>query len=172
MSEQWLSIVEYARAFNVSDMTVRRRIKNGKLKAELRDGKYYIPMTEPQGGREIAPDLRQGISERTLPTPRTNFRSPAEGFQPKVSSEVVEPARISVRDPESSVAVEAKSLMSLCERTLERLNQQERLIRSQYQSKIEACLAAIDSKDREIKKLKQDVEDLQLLVGMFEKQNR
>ena len=40
---EWLSIVEYARQFNVSDMTVRRRIRTGRLRAELRDGKYYIP---------------------------------------------------------------------------------------------------------------------------------
>lgn len=46
MSEQWLSIVEYARQFNMSDMTVRRRIKTGKIQAVLRDGKYYIPMSE------------------------------------------------------------------------------------------------------------------------------
>src|SRR5687767_5251137 len=46
MSEQWLSIVEYARQFNMSDMTVRRRIKTGRIQAVLRDGKYYIPMSE------------------------------------------------------------------------------------------------------------------------------
>ena len=46
MTQEWLSIVEYARAFDVSDMTIRRRIKTGKLKAVLRDGKYYIPVNE------------------------------------------------------------------------------------------------------------------------------
>lgn len=44
MAEQWLSIVEYARSFHLSDMTVRRRIKTGKLHAVLREGKYYIPL--------------------------------------------------------------------------------------------------------------------------------
>ena len=38
-----MSIVEYARTYSVSDMTVRRRIKTGKLQAILRNGKYYIP---------------------------------------------------------------------------------------------------------------------------------
>ena len=56
MAEQWLSIVEYARTFAMSDMTVRRRIKNGKLHAVLKDGKYFIPLDEkimsrrPAGG--------------------------------------------------------------------------------------------------------------------------
>lgn len=44
MQQEWLSIVEYARAFDVSDMTIRRRIKNGKLRAVLKDGKYFIPV--------------------------------------------------------------------------------------------------------------------------------
>ena len=44
MSQRWLSIVEYARTYSISDMTVRRRIKNGKLNAQLKDGKYYIPV--------------------------------------------------------------------------------------------------------------------------------
>ncbi|MFK7824773.1 MAG: helix-turn-helix domain-containing protein [Oligoflexales bacterium] len=46
MADQWLSIVEYARCFNISDMTVRRRIKNGKLHAVLKEGKYYIPIAD------------------------------------------------------------------------------------------------------------------------------
>lgn len=44
MSDQWLSIVEYARTYGISDMTIRRRIRTGKLEAQLRDGKYFIPV--------------------------------------------------------------------------------------------------------------------------------
>jgi hypothetical protein len=44
MAEQWMSIVEYARTFKVSDMTVRRRIKTGRLHAVLKEGKYFIPI--------------------------------------------------------------------------------------------------------------------------------
>lgn len=43
MAEQWFSIVEYARASGISDMTIRRRIRTGRIQAVLRDGKYYIP---------------------------------------------------------------------------------------------------------------------------------
>ena len=46
MTDQWLSIIEYARFYNISDMTVRRRIKNGKLHAILKEGKYYIPTSD------------------------------------------------------------------------------------------------------------------------------
>ncbi len=48
MAEQWLSIVEYARATGISDMTIRRRIRTGKIKAELKDGKYFIPLVVDQ----------------------------------------------------------------------------------------------------------------------------
>lgn len=56
MADQWLSIVEYARCFNISDMTVRRRIKNGKLHAVLKEGKYYIPIADEVAA---APSRRQ-----------------------------------------------------------------------------------------------------------------
>ena len=45
MADQWLSIVEYARETGISDMTIRRRIRTGRIAAELRDGKYFIPVT-------------------------------------------------------------------------------------------------------------------------------
>ena len=48
MAEQWLSIVEYARTTGISDMTIRRRIRTGKIKAELKDGKYFIPLAVDQ----------------------------------------------------------------------------------------------------------------------------
>lgn len=46
MSE-WLSITEFARRNSCSEMTVRRRIKNGRLHAVLRDGKYQIQSNSP-----------------------------------------------------------------------------------------------------------------------------
>jgi hypothetical protein len=48
MAEQWLSIVEYARATGTSDMTIRRRIRTGKIRADLRDGKYFIAILNEQ----------------------------------------------------------------------------------------------------------------------------
>jgi DeoR/GlpR family transcriptional regulator of sugar metabolism len=56
-TEHWLSIVDYARMFNVSDMTVRRRIKAGKLPAKLIDQKYYIavPSAQPQAPQPQSP---------------------------------------------------------------------------------------------------------------------
>jgi hypothetical protein len=55
MADQWLSIVEYARETGISDMTIRRRIRTGRISAELRDGKYFIPVTVDQTSGQIAP---------------------------------------------------------------------------------------------------------------------
>ena len=48
VGENWLSIVEYARINQLSDMTVRRRIKTGRLQAILHEGKYYIEGEPPK----------------------------------------------------------------------------------------------------------------------------
>lgn len=74
MAQQWYSIVEYARVFSISDMTVRRRIKTGKLNAVLKEGKYYIPvddrsMQEPTMNRAMpeptpAPAKREPVVHR------------------------------------------------------------------------------------------------------------
>ena len=53
MAEQWLSIVEYARATGISDMTIRRRIRTGRIKADLKEGKYFIPVEVDQSSGEM-----------------------------------------------------------------------------------------------------------------------
>jgi hypothetical protein len=57
MAEQWLSIVDYARATGISDMTIRRRIRTGRIKAELKEGKYFIPVDVDYSG-EIRRDKK------------------------------------------------------------------------------------------------------------------
>ncbi|MBP6217375.1 MAG: hypothetical protein KA436_02185 [Oligoflexales bacterium] len=65
MADKWLSIVEYARHFNISDMTVRRRIKTGRLSAELKEGKYYICLHDKA-------HLREPVANRETPSPRAS----------------------------------------------------------------------------------------------------
>ena len=78
MAEQWLSIVEYARTFNVSDMTVRRRIRTGRIKAELKEGKYFIPVSR----NEIANSISE-VEEPSAPSIRERGSS---FYRPKVES--------------------------------------------------------------------------------------
>lgn len=53
MADQWLSIVEYARETGISDMTIRRRIRTGRIAAELRDGKYFIPVSVDHASGQV-----------------------------------------------------------------------------------------------------------------------
>lgn len=65
MAEQWLSIVEYARETGISDMTIRRRIRTGRISAELRDGKYFIPVTVDSASGQITavrPNSRNSVA--------------------------------------------------------------------------------------------------------------
>lgn len=69
MTEQWLSIVEYSRAFGISDMTIRRRIRTGRIQAVLRDGKYYIPTdADPMTGELRRQSNQSHSSHSSQPT--------------------------------------------------------------------------------------------------------
>src|SRR5579859_7550667 len=41
----WLTIREAALALGISDLTVRRRIKDGRMEHTLRDGKYFVRLS-------------------------------------------------------------------------------------------------------------------------------
>jgi len=72
VEQQWLSIVEYARTFSISDMTIRRRIKTGKLPAVLKNGKYYISVSIDENGipyRETKPATANNGPMEVMPRP-------------------------------------------------------------------------------------------------------
>ncbi|MCB9228280.1 MAG: hypothetical protein H6618_01575 [Deltaproteobacteria bacterium] len=78
MGDQWLSIIEYARQYNLSDMTVRRRIKAGKLHAVLKEGKYFIPATEKPAHYQNHPlerqrETREEFSRQPHGSPRPSY---------------------------------------------------------------------------------------------------
>ncbi|KAB8030785.1 helix-turn-helix domain-containing protein [Fluviispira multicolorata] len=41
-SGHWLKLNEAAQLLQTSEITLRRKVKSGKIKSEFRDGKYYI----------------------------------------------------------------------------------------------------------------------------------
>lgn len=65
-----MTIREAALAWGVSELTVRRRIKDGKLVSRLDSGKYYVrqgkapaPVQEPAGETDETPLVRQAESQ-------------------------------------------------------------------------------------------------------------
>jgi hypothetical protein len=191
MSDQWLSIVEYARTYNVSDMTVRRRIRNGKLHAVLREGKYFIPIDEQATTTETSPAIMKGhpSARSTIRPPETvisveqkttakpglratqNYRSPSSTPQVRphqyhgIPSEIIEPI-----SSEPVVSLATQNLLGFCETMIQRLDKSERNVRNEYDAKLKELRAINEAKNLEISHLNQQVEDLQLLVSIIDRE--
>ncbi|HEX6506649.1 MAG TPA: helix-turn-helix domain-containing protein [Chloroflexota bacterium] len=73
----WMTIREASLALGVSELTVRRRIKDGRLRHRLINGKYYVDLSEQSGdsggnGRESDSAETTGADE---PESRENVRA-------------------------------------------------------------------------------------------------
>ena len=225
MSDQWLSIVEYARAFAVSDMTVRRRIRTGRIQAVLKEGKYYIPVQmDPQGNlirkrgptdnqnpvknnsenayaeqpayqhnvsrptNDITvikshPSARQTIIHQ--PPSRSPAHSTAIESEPQNEYYPQLPAQHQIRiDPittsftestrrpfieSKSIGIPGKQLLDFCETAFREVHANRDHAANEQRLKIFALEAQLKSKDLEVSHLKQQIEDLQLLIKIIEK---
>jgi hypothetical protein len=184
MSEQWLSIVEYARTYNVSDMTIRRRIKTGKLHAILREGKYYIPVRE-EGVSKTKPPMPAPVSKsastepvlmKAHPTPARSYHEvshahiPAPVTKPNPEKPGIVPTQVRAQIQQApTTLVETGPLLSFCESALKKLTESEARLESGYKSKVLQLEAQLKTKDLEISHLYQQLEDLQVLVKILEK---
>lgn len=187
MSEGWMSIVEYARRFNVSDMTVRRRIKTGKLPAELKDGKYFIrinPQTAPkivdEKQTERQPEFRptQHAFEARPPLPRQEEPSPPREH---VNNGAYRQHQPFYRRPQphfpnhANSIVDATRLVEFCESMLDKLMEREELLKTRYQEeikhlreKIEWLETSVKQREGENQRLHQEIEDLEILIKMLD----
>lgn len=177
MADQWLSIVEYARTHAISDMTIRRRIKTGRIRAILKEGKYYIPVG-PDG--EIIEELGDPIkaSARVDPSKPLAMRNSSisphaddklTGLRPGASFKTL-PQSVSqnlLRSEQS--LVDTHALLQFCEMSMTRINSIERHIQDSHQARIQSLEAQIRLKDATTIQLKQQIEDLQMLVKLMER---
>ncbi len=179
MAEQWLSIVEYARTFAVSDMTVRRRIKTGRLQAVLKEGKYYIPVgpgTAAEAAEFAAAEARQAVETQPLmpaaiPAPiikeDTAMNTP-QAPRPGASFRTL-PGNISNNlQKYDSTLVDTQALLQFCEHSVTRINSIERHLQESFQLRLQSMESQLKLKDNQIAQLKQQVEDLQMLVKLME----
>ncbi len=178
MAEQWMSIVEYARTFAISDMTVRRRIKNGKLNAVLRDGKYYIQINPDHVSHESPDTEIRPLSPSPVSAPVMDMKAPSP-YGVNKGGAVLSPRGWHQNQQESTSGiianpvhqgdgVDIKGLVDYCNRSLSRIASIERHLNDTYQSKLARMEAELRSKDMEIAQLKQRVEDLQILIKMYD----
>ncbi len=180
MEEKWMSINDYSRSFSISDMTVRRRIRSGKLQAVLRDGKYFIHVPDghapfPEG--ELSQSQARGaVPAPLVPHPGTmnsNLGKPRQQGATHASAHHSEfrhvpshlAAAIGSRD---SVNVASSELLAFCEASLRKFADFERRIVAENQTRIQALQQELNARNLELKQLKQQVEDLQVLVNLME----
>ena len=171
MGQRWLSIVEYARTYAVSDMTVRRRIKNGKLQAQLKDGKYFIPVdyenvaqtsSFSQSAEPVVTEkpLMGGLSDKSPIRPAK--RVVANSIPTRITEELI---------AEEQATVDTQALLEFCNAAVSRIGSIESHLNAAYKNKQNSLEASIKLKDNEISQLKQKVEDLEMLVKMLDHRN-
>ena len=176
MSEQWLSIVEYSRTHAISDMTIRRHIKSGKIPAVLRDGKYFIPAT-PSVSRTLKQESFTDIS--TMPTVKRGQIEPGQTSQ-RISSDNAPafhpqdfrhiPSHISSSLLETSrVTADTKNLLEFCERAMKSNSMLIQSLEDKSKAREQNLNSELKLKDSEIIQLKQQIEDLQVLAKMLER---
>ena len=171
MGQRWLSIVEYARTYSVSDMTVRRRIKNGKLQAQLKEGKYYIPV-------DYEKPAESAIFSNV---PATEVQSePIRGAMSTKSVVRPAPTVVAGNIPSSitqtltqheTVSVGTDALLEFCNAAVSRIATIESHVNSSYKHRVNSLEASLKLKDNEISQLRQKVEDLEMLVKMLDRRN-
>jgi hypothetical protein len=161
MSQEWLSIIEYARKHQISDMTIRRRIKTGRLEAVLRDGKYYIQASTPP---------REHFFEESPQPPRSSMPTgpsyPPESIYVPQSSVRLEPRVPSFTEDKIDL------FLRTGEALIQRLKGYEDNLVKLHGAEKEALQAQIREKDQEINRLNQDREDLKFLVSILEGKTR
>lgn len=179
MAEQWLSIVEYARNFSLSDMTVRRRIRNGKLNAVLKDGKYFIQVDSPDGTSGVSQALENPKSDPSsmpMASPLGNTKGGAVKAEQRawLSDRDKSNASLSAHEFDRRLSQtkvqegQIEPLLNYCERSLNRINSIERYINESYKNKFSFLESENKRKDLMISQLKQQVEDLQILIKMYD----
>ena len=168
MSDKWLSIIEYARRFNVSDMTIRRRIKTGKLHAKLKNGKYYIPIDQDMVNTSVLKEDRISLKPEKQSFNEAPYRAPSrtldyvsqeENHKKAYQEEIkYEPSSHSssysssqyIPDPlkenlyNSKIAnVDVHKLINFCENVLKKISESEKIIEDKYFHKFESLKSEI-----------------------------
>ena len=68
--------------------------------------------------------------------------------------------------------VDTRALLDYCEVSLRKVTDNERRTVEKFKFKLEALEATLENRDREIKSLRQQLEDLQLLVKILERRKQ
>jgi hypothetical protein len=186
MDSKYISIIEYARENNVSDMTVRRRIKTGKLYAVLRDGKYFIPEDGSKGVSRAAPmshSFEMPKKDPVPPKPRVPVREdfllekkPREEEQsPAQEERLLQIDRLLSSSISSRSSLESKKLIELCEKVLAKIEKSEFFVEEKFfarfdniESEMNILRSRFEASNMRVGRLEKKIEELNMLVDIIE----
>ena len=175
MAAAWMSIIEYARQYNVSDMTVRRRIKTGRLNAELREGKYYIPVSDP--GHKVEDNRGDYLQNHQKNYGSKHRYEPRNEPRNDPRTEPKEPKLRAVESINVAQAVEfqLERISDNFEQAVDQIKQKEEMLkmnfsgeRRLFEEKMKLIELELGGKNKEIELLKKEIEDLEFLVRILE----
>ena len=199
MAQQWMSIIEYARQFSVSDMTVRRRIKNGKLYATLKEGKYFIPVDadhspHSEGESDFLPHTSEDRHYQGTSLIKNSIRQNSHldfDFKnetaPRVRFESLESGRTSLAESFPMPSFKGKfpiedepittgnqsiaEVLEFANKTIALAEDKFKAKELEWSARLKAQEFEVSTRDIRINMLKQQIEDLQLLVKVIESPN-
>ena len=197
MAEHWLSISEYARRYSLSDMTVRRRIKNGRIHAVLKDGKYFIPSNETRhvshsAQEEDSYERPRHQNQKTHPSQLEQshlYRSQPQmnnGVHQVQNSQIqlikgqanhqqnyVPPTPSTDHQQKRPITEHIERQISGLEQKIDQLvqlfGQVESICAAKFEAKTKSLESDLKFKEREVKELLQQNEDLKLLLKFVER---
>ena len=187
MDSKYISIIEYARENHVSDMTVRRRIKTGKLYAVLRDGKYFIPEDGSKGVSRAAPVSYSYEAPKRDPLPPPKPRMPAredfllekkrreEEQTPVQEERLLQIDRLLSSSSSSRSSLESKKLIELCEKVLAKIEKSEFFVEEKFfarfdniESEMNILRSRFEASNMRVGRLEKKIEELNMLVNIIE----
>ncbi len=188
MDGQWYSISQFARHHNLSDMTVRRRIKTGRLKAVLKEGKYYIQAIKDQDTQwhnsleknsngnqsthlQAGPFREQSFAQRVFANAAVSSVSSSEQeafYQAQDPFELPKEIQLPFENT-NTITADARKLLEFCMRSLEALSHFEATLKAKNQAEIFSLQHELQAKELKISELEQKVVELELLLAVIEK---
>jgi hypothetical protein len=157
----WLKLTDAAHFLDVSEITLRRRIKAGQIPCEFKNGKYFVYISEETD------DESHSVSERENLRPLRSSTLPIKHFAPKFMAESPRPApRRAMPEPTHSTSHEPHFFEE--EFGASRMRPTPRHENRPDNSSLNRNAQPEPSLQIEVQQLRRMIEDQQSLISMLE----
>ena len=172
--KEWLSIRDYANQHQISDMTVRRRIKSGLISAILKDGKYFITRQESIAQSRFEDhsltENKQGHQSGAVTHNSSEKQSSTSSYQ--YSQDEGYPNAFSDRTyQDRNVSIHVKTLermIAVCETFLWESKKQSKTAADLHETQMTNLNLQLELKDQLISEMQEKIEDLETLLKILD----